>query len=74
MTIRPEEIQMEHRFDVQGMTCGHCVRAVSDAVMRVDAAARVDVDLAAGKVLVESSVPREPFVAAIGEEGYAVTG
>jgi copper chaperone len=65
---------MEHRFDVQGMTCGHCARAVSEAVKRVDAAARVDVDLSAGKVLVESNVPREPFVAAIGEEGYTVAG
>jgi copper chaperone CopZ len=43
-------------------------------VKRVDAAARVDVDLATGKVLVESSMPREPFVAVIGEEGYTVAG
>ena len=33
-------------FKVTGMTCAHCVRAVTDAVRGVDAAADVKVDLA----------------------------
>jgi copper chaperone len=67
-----EAIRMEHRFDVQGMTCGHCARAVTEAVKRIDASARVEVDLAGGKVQVESSAQREPLAAAIREEGYTV--
>ena len=39
---------MEQRFQVSGMTCGHCVRAVTQAIEALDPAARVNVDLAAG--------------------------
>ncbi|HYF58103.1 MAG TPA: heavy-metal-associated domain-containing protein [Burkholderiaceae bacterium] len=65
---------MRQRFDVQGMTCDHCARAVTDAVRRVDAHARIDVDLASGRVEVESGEPRERIAAAIHDEGYAVSG
>lgn len=63
---------MRERFDVQGMTCGHCVRAVTEAVKRVDPAATVAVDLPTGRVEVESGAARERIAAAIREEGYAV--
>lgn len=59
-------------FKVQGMTCNHCVRAVTDAVRRVDAAAKVDVDLTSGSVSVESGVSRDLLADAIREEGYQV--
>lgn len=62
----------EQRFDVQGMTCQHCVRAVTEAVKRVDAGARVEVDLAAGRVAVDSAAPRERLAEAMREEGYTV--
>ena len=65
---------MEQRFDVQGMTCAHCVRAVTEAVRRLDPAARVEVDLPAGRVAVDTTAPRERVAAAIREEGYAVAG
>ncbi|WP_199032140.1 heavy-metal-associated domain-containing protein, partial [Ralstonia sp. ASV6] len=32
-------------FSVEGMSCGHCVSAVTRAVQQVDAAASVQVDL-----------------------------
>ena len=32
---------MQHQFDVQGMTCGHCERAVTDAVLELDPQAQV---------------------------------
>jgi copper chaperone len=44
------------RFKVAKMSCGHCVRAVTEAVHGVDAAARVDVDLKAGEVTVANAV------------------
>ena len=53
------------------MTCGHCVRTVSETVRRVDAAARVDVDLPAQTVRIESQHERQEFVRALSEEGYA---
>ncbi len=36
---------MQHSFQVQGMTCGHCERAVVHAVRTVDTDATVQVDL-----------------------------
>lgn len=61
-----------HSFKVTGMTCGHCVRAVTDAVRGVDAAAKVEVDLPAGRVTVrDGTATAERVAAAIAAEGYA---
>jgi copper chaperone len=57
-------------FNVQGMTCGHCVKAVTAAVQGQDAAAKVEVDLAAKQVRVQSQVGFEQILAAIRDEGY----
>ncbi len=59
-------------FQVQGMTCGHCERAVTQAVQQVDPAAQVRIDRASGKVDVDSTALREALAAAIAEEGYPV--
>jgi copper chaperone len=60
-------------FQVNGMTCGHCVRAVTEAVKAADPKAVVEVDLAAGRVKVESTAPRETLAAAIVGAGYEAT-
>ncbi|MDT3679216.1 MAG: cation transporter [Burkholderiaceae bacterium] len=57
-------------FDVKGMTCGHCVKAVTQAVHEVDAQAKVEIDLAAGKVQVDSTMPAPAIERAIAEAGY----
>ncbi|KTB67947.1 cation transporter [Pseudomonas allii] len=58
-------------FSVEGMTCGHCVRAVTQAVQSQDPAASVKVDLAAKEVGVESRLSAEQVIEAIKEEGYS---
>ena len=63
---------MNQTFNVQGMTCGHCERSVTEALKAVDPAAEVKIDRAAGKVEVQSEQPREALAHAIAEEGYAV--
>ena len=63
---------MNQTFDVKGMTCSHCERAVTQAVKSVDPAAQVKVDLPAGKVEVQTAQPREAIAKAIAEEGYTV--
>jgi copper chaperone len=63
---------MNQSFDVQGMTCGHCERAVTQAVKTVDPTAEVTIDRPAGKVQVQSEQPREAIIRAIADEGYAV--
>lgn len=62
---------MDQTFNVQGMTCGHCERAVTQAVKTLDPQAEVRIDRAAGKVEVRSDQPRAAIIAAIAEEGYA---
>ena len=57
-------------FDLQSMTCGHCVNAVTKAVKSADPDAKVDVDLPSHKVSVETQVDRETVVAALSEAGY----
>ena len=59
-------------FQVQGMTCGHCERAVTQAVKQLDPDATVRIDRATGQVDVDSTKPREALAAAIAEEGYTV--
>ncbi|WP_313483779.1 cation transporter [Pseudomonas sp.] len=58
-------------FTVQGMTCGHCVRAVTDAIKAEDPAADVQVDLAKGEVSVRSQLASEQIIGLISEEGYS---
>lgn len=58
-------------FKVSGMTCGHCVRAVTEAVQGVDPSAEVKVDLGAGRVTVSGGdAGDERIVQAIQAEGY----
>ena len=63
---------MEHVFQVSGMTCGHCERAVQYAIAEVDAQAQTSIDRASGKVVVQSEASREALSQAIQEEGYTV--
>ncbi|MBX8486917.1 heavy-metal-associated domain-containing protein [Pseudomonas cichorii] len=55
---------------VQGMTCGHCVRAVTQAIKNDDPSAEVQVDLASSQVRVQSALSTERLIELIGEEGY----
>ena len=57
-------------FDIASLSCGHCARAVTEAVHEVDPAARVEVDLAAKHVRVDTQAERERVVAALVEAGY----
>ncbi|MDB5818393.1 MAG: copper resistance protein CopZ [Rhizobacter sp.] len=58
-------------FNVQAMSCGHCVTAVTQAVQSVDATAKVEVDLASHRVTEQTAEPRDKVVAALIEAGYA---
>ncbi|MFJ2481983.1 heavy-metal-associated domain-containing protein [Pseudomonas sp. NPDC087598] len=59
-------------FNVEGMSCGHCVKAITNAVQAKDPAASVRVDLVAKEVGVESSLSAQQVIEVISEEGYAV--
>lgn len=57
-------------FNVQGMTCGHCVKAVTRAVQEGDKKAVIEVDLAHKQVKVQSSLDAEEILHLIRDEGY----
>ncbi len=57
-------------FQIPAMSCGHCVRAVTEAVQALDAQAQVTVDLPQQVVRVESTAAREALVARLTEAGY----
>ena len=59
-------------YTVEGMTCGHCVGAVSQEISASPGVAEVDVDLATGRVTVSSDreMTHEEIAAAVVEAGY----
>jgi copper chaperone len=63
---------MNQTFQVQGMTCGHCVKAVTQALKAADPQAEVKIDLPSGKVEVTSDRDPQALARAIEEEGYRV--
>ena len=63
---------MNQTFTVTGMTCGHCEKAVTRAITRIDPQAQVQIDREANKVAVETEKPRQDIANAISEEGYKV--
>ncbi|MDP1657441.1 MAG: heavy-metal-associated domain-containing protein [Hylemonella sp.] len=63
---------MNQTFEVTGMTCGHCEKAVTRAIQQLDPQAQVKIDRSQNRVDVQSEQPREVLAQAIAEEGYAV--
>jgi copper chaperone len=66
-------------YTVSGMTCGHCVSAVTQELTRLDGVSGVDVDLVAGgesRVTVTSAAPlaQDTVRDAVDEAGYDLTG
>jgi copper chaperone len=64
---------MNQIFTVEGMTCGHCEKAVTKALLSLDAQAKVVIDRTHNSVQVDSEKPREALAQAIAEEGYRIT-
>ena len=66
---------MTRTYTVDGMSCQHCVDAITGEVTRVDGVTNVAVDLAAKTVTVEGEPVDDAAVRdAIDEAGYTVNG
>jgi copper chaperone len=59
-------------YKVSGMTCGHCVAAVTTELERLDGVTAVAVDLDTGTATVTSDTPLDEtaVAAAVDEAGY----
>lgn len=62
-------------YQVTGMTCSHCERAVSQEVSDVAGVSSVEVSAETGRLVVESAVALDDatVIAAVDEAGYAAT-
>ncbi|MEV0720323.1 cation transporter [Asanoa sp. NPDC050611] len=67
---------METTYTVTGMTCGHCVNAVTGEIAKIDGVTGVQVELANGSVTVTSAGPvdKADVAAAVDEAGYDLVG
>jgi copper chaperone len=63
---------MNQIFSVEGMTCGHCEKAVTKALLAVDPQAKIVIDRTLNKVEVDSQQTRDTLKQAITDEGYRV--
>lgn len=67
-------MSVETTYSVTGMTCGHCVRAVTEELTRLPGVNAVEVDLASGRVRIDSeaTLAVQDVRAAVDEAGYAL--
>lgn len=61
---------MTQTLVISGMSCQHCVKAVTDALAAVGGVDAVDVDLASGTARVEGQADTAALVAAVVAAGY----
>jgi copper chaperone len=62
-------------LDIGGMSCGHCVKAVQDALAGVDGVQVEGVEIGTARVAYDpAAVSAERIAAAVEEEGYEVRG
>lgn len=61
---------------VTGMTCGHCASSVREEIGSIPDVTAVDVDLASGRVAIDSDGPIDPDAIknAVEEAGYQLAG
>lgn len=64
------------RYDVTGLTCGHCAAAITEEVSALPGVTAADVDLAVGgasglTVTSDAPLPRESLIGALAEAGPA---
>ena len=57
-------------FNIPAMSCGNCVRAITEALKQADPEAQVTVDLPTKKVMVQTTQPRDALAASLKAAGY----
>jgi len=55
---------------VTGMTCGHCEKAVTQAIRSLDSAAGITINRETNRVTIQTPIEPARLIAAISDEGY----
>ena len=73
---RKEEKQMEKKIMIEGMMCGHCEKAVKNALEKIDGVTSAEVSHVSKQAIVtlNKEVPNEELRKAVEAEDYTVTG
>lgn len=58
------------KYSVSPLTCGACVRTITNALQSVDPSATVSVDLEAGTVDADGVFDADAVIAALATQGY----
>lgn len=63
---------VDQTINVTGMTCGNCVRHVTDALLDIAGVESAEVDLASAsaKIRANRTIPRDELARALDEAGY----
>ena len=61
------------QFTVPDMTCGHCKKAIEEALIAVDNAAQITVDLNRHAISVASKAGADQIIASLDAAGYPAT-
>ncbi|WP_321926361.1 heavy-metal-associated domain-containing protein [Paraburkholderia guartelaensis] len=59
------------KFYLDNMTCGGCARTVTRAIQSIDAGASIITDPSTRLVQIQTSLPEEDIVSALGEAGFS---
>lgn len=59
-----------YELRVPGMTCGHCIQRVKQAIQTSDAHAEVQIDLSSKSVRVRSCADIDAIRRSLGQAGY----
>lgn len=57
-------------YDVPDMSCGHCKAAINETLHSLDPKARIDFDMNARRISVDSSLTGERITEALAAIGY----
>lgn len=63
---------MKKKLLIEGMSCGHCVKHVKEALSELEGVSSVDVDLASKSAVLEGEVSEEKIKFAVEDAGYEV--
>ncbi|MFC6445656.1 heavy-metal-associated domain-containing protein [Shinella zoogloeoides] len=58
-------------FTVSDMTCGHCAKTITNAVLASYPSAKIDIDLASKRVSIANAGDRAAVASVIEAEGYS---
>lgn len=61
---------MTHEYKVADMTCGHCVSRVTRSLRTFDPDAKVSIDLASHRVVIDGAADRDDYAWVIRDTGY----